>query len=83
MQFYYTWPNAKMKRNYEIDFLLSSAKKICPIEVKSSNYKTHSSLDAFAKKFSSRIAEQYLVYTKDRCKDGAVTCLPTYMAQFL
>ena len=81
--FYYTWPNAKTRRNYEIDFLLSSAKKICPIEVKSSNYKTHSSLDAFVKKFSSRIAEQYLVYTKDRCKDGAVTCLPTYMTQFL
>ncbi len=81
--FYYTWPNAKMKRNYEIDFLLSKNKKICPIEVKSSKYKTHSSLDAFAEKYSSRIGEQYLIYTKDRHKHGPVTCLPTYMAQFL
>ena len=81
--FYHTWPNLKTKHNYEIDFLISRNKKISPIEVKSSRYKTHSSLDAFAKKYASRIAEQYLIYTKDRCKDGPVTCLPTYMTQFL
>lgn len=81
--FYHTWPNVNTKHNYEIDFLLSTYKKICPVEVKSSRYKTHSSLDAFAEKYSSRIGEQYLIYTKDRCKDGPVTCLPTYMAQFL
>ena len=81
--FYHTWPNAKTKHNYEIDFILSKNKKICPIEVKSSKYKTHSSLDAFAKKYSNRIGDQILIYTKDRCKDGPVTCLPTYMSQFL
>ena len=81
--FYHTWLNPKTKHNYEIDFLLSESKKICPIEVKSSRYKTHPSLDAFAKKYSSRIGQQYLIYTKDRSKDGAITCLPTYMSQFL
>ena len=81
--FYHTWPNGKTHRNYEIDFLLSQGKKICPIEVKSSGYKTHASLDAFAKKYSSRIGKQYLLFTKDQCKDGAISGLPTYMAQFL
>ncbi len=81
--FYHTWPNTRTKHNYEIDFLLSGNKKVCPVEVKSSRYKTHASLDAFAEKYSSRIGMQYLIYTKDRCKDGKVTCLPTYMAQFL
>lgn len=36
-----------------------------PIEVKSSGYKTHASLDAFCQKFSDRIVHPYLVYTKD------------------
>lgn len=33
--------------NFEVDFLLSRGTKITPIEVKSSSYKTHVSLDAF------------------------------------
>lgn len=81
--FYHTWTNTQTRHNYEIDFLLSKNKKVCPVEVKSSKYKTHSSLDAFAKKYSDRIGDQFLIYTKDRLKDGPVTCLPTYMAQFL
>lgn len=45
--FYYTFPTETGKHNYEIDFLLSRGNKICPIEVKSSGYKRHASLDAF------------------------------------
>lgn len=81
--FYHTWPKEGANRNYEIDFVVTRGKKICPVEVKSSGYKTHASLDAFAPRFSSRVGEQYLVYTKDLRKDGAVTCVPTYMARFL
>ena len=81
--FYHTWPKEGANRNYEIDFVLPDGKKICPIEVKSSRYKTHASLDAFAEKFSSRIGRRYLVYTRDMRKDGEVTCVPTYMARFL
>ena len=44
--FYYTFPDEN-NHNYEIDFLLSRGNKICPIEVKSSGYKTHKSLDDF------------------------------------
>ena len=81
--FYYTMMNERTRRNYEIDFLLARRNKICPIEVKSSGYKTHSSLDAFSQKFSDRILHKYLVYTKDLGKDADIICLPIYMVPFL
>ncbi len=81
--FYYTFPKESTKHNYEIDFLLARQNKICPIEVKASGYKVHASLDAFFKKFSSRILACYLIYTKDIGKDQAVRCLPVYMTPFL
>ena len=81
--FYHTFLNEKSRHNYEIDFLLARKNKICPIEVKSSGYKTHASLDAFTVKFSDRILEKYLVYTKDLRKDGDIVCMPVYMAMFL
>lgn len=80
--FYYTWPKDD-KRNYEVDFLLSRRHKICPIEVKSSGYNTHASLDAFCHKFSGRVGSRYLVYTKDLRKDGETTLLPVYMVPFI
>lgn len=81
--FYYTFPKDKGNRNYEVDFLISRGNKICPIEVKSSGYKTHTSLDEFVKKFPSRISNKYLVYTKDLVKDGDILCVPAYMTMFL
>ena len=81
--FYHTIMNQKSKHNYEIDFLLARKNKLCPIEIKSSGYKTHKSLDAFSQKYSDRILWKYLVYTKDLCKDQDIICLPVYMAQFL
>ena len=81
--FYYTWPTDTGKHNYEIDFLLSRQGKICPLEVKSSGYRTHASLDAFHKKFSSREGTRYLVYSKDLRKDQDVCLLPVYMVPFL
>ena len=81
--FYHTFLNKASRHNYEIDFLISRKNKICPIEVKSSGYKTHASLDAFSEKFSGRILEKYLLYTKDLQKDHDILCLPVYMAQFL
>lgn len=81
--YYHTWPTENGKHNYEIDFLLSRGNKICPIEVKSSGYKTHASLDAFQKKFSDRISRRYLVYTKDFRKDADVFMVPVVMTMFL
>ena len=80
--FYYTFPDEN-NHNYEIDFLLSRGNKICPIEVKSSGYKTHKSLDEFCKKFSARVGCQYLVYTKDLRKDEQTTLVPVYMTGLL
>lgn len=81
--FYYTFPKETSNHNYEIDFLLARGNKICPLEVKSSGYKTHASLDAFQDKFANRILKRYLIYTKDVKKDQDVFCIPIYMVQFL
>ena len=82
--FYHTWPTESGKHNYEIDFLLSRGTKIAPVEVKSSSYKTHKSMDKFGEKFSSRIAnDRFIVYSKDYAKEGALKYLPAYLAYFL
>jgi predicted AAA+ superfamily ATPase len=80
--YYHTWPKDE-SHSYEIDFILSRGAKICPIEVKSSNHKSHASLDAFCEKYSSRINNRYLVYTKDLRKDGETLLVPVYMAGLL
>ena len=82
--FYHVWPTESGKHNYEVDFLLSRGTKITPIEVKSSSYKTHVSLDAFCKKYSSRITnDRYLIYTKDYAHEESVKYIPAYLAYFL
>ena len=81
--FYHTWPTESGKHNYEVDFILSRGAKIWPLEVKSSGYKTHASLDAFCEKFSERVGERFLVYTKDLRKDGATTLLPVMMTMLV
>lgn len=81
--FYYTMLNETSKHNYEIDFLISKKNKVCPIEVKSSTYKTHKSLDVFCEKYSNRIYEKYLIYVKDLCKDQDILCMPIYMVPFI
>ena len=81
--YYYTFPTESGKHNYEVDFLIADGDKVSPVEVKSSGYKAHTSLDAFCMKFSSRIRNKYLVYTKDLLKDGDVLYLPVYMTMFL
>ena len=81
--FYYTVENKVQKRNYEIDFIISKGNKICPIEVKSSNYRKHESIDKFYEKYSNRIANRYIIHTKTIGKDKDIICLPIYLASFL
>lgn len=80
--FYHTWKKDE-KHYYEIDFLLSRGAKLCPVEVKSSGYKAHASLDAFCGKYSARVGSRYLIYTKDLTKDNGTTLLPAYMTPLL
>jgi hypothetical protein len=68
---------------YEADFLLSSGKKIIPIEVKSSSYRSHKSLDALEEKYSDRVKTSYLIYSKDIKREGNITFIPFYMTMFL
>ena len=67
----------------EIDFLLTKNKKISPVEVKSASYRKHSSLDKFRKKFSKKVGESYILYSKDVMLRDGVIHLPLYMGMLL
>ena len=81
--YYHTFHQLTTTHSYEIDFLIARESKICPLEIKSSGYKRHASLDVFGQKYARHIAEKYLIYTKDLQKEGEVLCLPVYMTPFL
>ncbi len=81
--YYHTIPFNNGKKYYEIDFLIADGHKVSPIEVKSSGYKTHASLDEFCRKYSDRIQNKYLVYTKDLRREGDINYIPVYMTMFL
>lgn len=81
--FYYTMESETSNHLYEIDFLLSKGDKICPIEVKSGNYRNHRSLDVFCDRFSSRIRDKYVVHTKDYKWENGIHYTPVYMVPFL
>jgi len=82
---YFYSRNDKVNRenHMEIDFLITEKKKIAPIEIKSGSYKSHSSLDKFRKKFSSKLSNSYILYTKDVTIKNDIIHLPIYMAMFL
>ena len=81
--FYYTMESDTSNHLYEIDFLIPSGDKICPIEVKSNNYRNHKSLDVFGGKFNSRIKDKYVVHTKDYKWENGIHYIPVYMIPFL
>ena len=81
--FYHTMMNTTTRHNYKIDFLVARKNKVCPIEIKSSGYRKHASLDYFCGKYSGRILQKYLVYTKDYSKEKDLICLPVYMVPFI
>ncbi len=81
--FYHTWRSATSNHSYEVDFLLSRGSKLWPLEVKSSGYQAHKSLDEFCRKYSGHVSNRYLIYTKDLRKDGETTLLPVFMTMFL
>lgn len=83
LYFYSRSDSQKRENSIEIDFLITEGKKISPVEVKSSNYRSHISLDKFKKHFSSVIGNSYILYPKDlMIKDGIIH-LPLYMAELL
>jgi len=82
--YFYSRVDSDNRQNMmEIDFLIADRGKICPVEVKSSTYRAHSSLDKFRRRFSSTLGDAYILYVKDiMIKDGVIH-LPIYMTMFL
>ena len=83
LYFYSKTDYANRSNMMEIDFLLTKNNKISPVEVKSASYRKHSSLDKFRGKFSRKVGESYILYSKDIMVRDDVIHLPLYMAMFL
>ena len=66
-------------KKYEIDFLTVREKRIVPIEVKSSGYKSHKSFDYFKEKYKLKMNNRYIVYTKDLEVEDDILFIPIYM----
>lgn len=82
-EYYYTPHGKKTEQRYEVDFLIVRNRHLCPIEVKSSDYKNHESFDYFIEKYKIKKHERFIIYTKDLFKDGDVTFIPIYMTMCL
>lgn len=76
---YNTFYTKGSKSVYSTDFLITDGKKINPIEVKSSSYKTHASIDAFSQKYHQYIGKKYVIYGKNLIKENELIYLPVYM----
>jgi hypothetical protein len=82
--FYYSKnDNNVIENNMEIDFLIIQDKKLNPIEVKSGDYKKHTSIDRFKDKYKKSVGTRYVLHTKDLKIEGDVVYLPLYMTMFL
>ena len=69
-------------KKYEIDFVIKNNKHIIPLEVKSSAFKNHKSLDNFYKKFKIKRDKSIIVYTKNYKVEDGITYIPIYMLAF-
>lgn len=72
----------------EIDFLIAKSKvtsrhNISPIEVKSGERYTLSSLNKFCAKYAEQTSVPYVLHTKDLKEEDGIIYLPLYMTMFL
>lgn len=72
----------------EIDFLIAKSKitnkhNISPIEVKSGERYTLSSINKFIKKYKDQINIPYVLHTKDLKEENGIVYLPLYMTMLL
>ena len=72
--------SSNRENHMEIDFLITDGKKISPVEVKSGNYRSHSSLDKFCNRYSGVVGNSYILYNKDVMIKNGIIHLPLYMA---
>ena len=78
-EFLYTPKDTSTEKKYEVDFLLINGKRITPIEVKSSNFRSHKSFDYFKDKYKLKLPEKYIIYTKDFKYEDNIYYIPIYM----
>ncbi|AMK13581.1 ATPase AAA+ superfamily [methanogenic archaeon mixed culture ISO4-G1] len=77
--FYHTFPKKDSKHRYEVDFLIPSGKKICPVEVKSSSTSSHASLDAFISKHKKEIHHSIMISPRNLKEENEILYIPIYM----
>ena len=82
-EYMYMPEEATKEKKYEIDFMTVKKKKICPIEVKSSNYMSHKSFDYLIQKYQLKMEDRYIIYTKDLKYEDGIMYIPIYMTMFL
>lgn len=82
-EYKYRPKDQEKEQKYEIDFMIVKDKKICPIEVKSSSYKSHKSFTYLKDKYKIKLDERYIIYTKDLKIEDNITYLPIYMTMFI
>lgn len=87
--YYYSKQTSEDKENrMEIDFLLSkgsisSRHNISPIEVKSSQRYTLTSLRKFIRKYGIYLSTPYVIHVSDLREEDGITYLPAYMTPLL
>ncbi|MBR2348860.1 MAG: ATP-binding protein [Candidatus Methanomethylophilaceae archaeon] len=81
--FYHTFLKDDGKHSYEVDFIIPSGERICPIEVKSSRINPHKSLDKFIEKYGKVIDIPIMISTKNIRMIGDILNIPIYMTGFL
>jgi len=83
LYFYTRYNETKHRNDIEIDFLLSNNSKlkyrIFPIEVKSTENYSTTSLERFKEKFHERIGACYVIHPKNLMVKDDIICLPPYM----
>lgn len=84
LYFYTRYNTTKHRNDIEIDFMLSNNSKlkykIYPIEVKSTDRYSTTSLFRFIDTFHDRIGGSYIIHPKNFKVEGGVTYIPAYMA---
>lgn len=79
--YYYKKTDKKTKMTIiEIDFLIRQSNKVCPIEVKSTNNYTISSLMKFKNMYTKKIGRSYVLHNGDIKVEDNIIYLPYYMA---
>ena len=71
------------ERTMEIDFLIRNGIKICPIEVKSSRYREHVSLNRFIAAYSKRLGSCYVITANGYFSEKGIEYVPIYMAHLI